>query len=113
MPCSCVEGELPERKEVQPAGLRLDVVPVTADIENVDERQSGDIFDMLCNRFAVLTRSDGWTVLFPDVTNQTEAGVSNRFLRRAAEINRSPPFILIDVEGALIEAIGYSRRGIL
>src|SRR5882757_2954704 len=71
VPFSGVEGELPERERVQAAGLRLYVFPVATDVENVDERQSGDIFDMLRNRFAALTRGNRRTVLFPNVTDQT------------------------------------------
>ena len=68
---------------------------------------------MLRNGFAAFACGDRGTVFFPDVSNQTKAGIADGFFRRAGEENSSPAFVLIDVERPLVEASVGLRVGIL
>jgi hypothetical protein len=105
----CIQCQLPDRIEIQAAGLFLHVAPVATDIEDIDKGQAREFVDALFEGFAPCARGKRGTVFLPRISDQTKAGISQRLRGRGGEENRLPALVLIDIERALIET--FPRRG--
>src|SRR5215469_7923962 len=85
------------------------VPPVAANIEHVQAGQRSHLFDRLCESLLSALHREGWTILFPSVTNQSGTKISDVIAGRLRHKDRVPSVILSDAERPLVQAIGNLR----
>jgi hypothetical protein len=103
-----VERQSPDRIQIEAAGPRLHVAPIAANVQDIDEWQAGDLFDMLLQSFSAGASRKGRPTFFPAVSHQPKPRISQRLFRRAGEQNRLPALVLFNIEGSLVQTL--SRR---
>jgi hypothetical protein len=102
-----IESKIPNRIKVESTWARLNIAPITTDVEDVDEWQTRHFFYVLLQGFSPGTGRERWTVFLPGVADQPEARVSKRLLRGRCEQHGLPSLVLIDIERALIQALAH------
>src|SRR5262249_55797568 len=87
------------------------VAPVAADVEDVHQRERGHPLHGVLE--ARLSGADGerGPVLLPRVAHETEAVVADGRGRGGGGRDRVPPFVLLDAERTLVEALADPRPG--
>src|SRR5215470_1310275 len=83
----------------------MDVPPVAADVEHIHEGQRGHFFDRLFESLLSALHGEGWTILFPRVTNQPGTKIADVMARRLGHEDRVPSLILRDAERPLVQAV--------
>ena len=106
-----VESQGPDGGEVETPRTALHVPPVAADVEHVDEGQGGQRLDRVLEPGRPPAHGQGGTVLLPRVADEAEAEVAEGRRRGGRGGDRVPARVLIDAEGALVEAVRHRRSG--
>ncbi|PYT26320.1 MAG: hypothetical protein DMG57_22275 [Acidobacteria bacterium] len=70
-PFGHVKSQLPDGMQIELAGPALHVTPVTADIQDVNERKRREFFDVLLDGFLAAARRKRRPAFFPGVTHQS------------------------------------------
>src|SRR5215467_5547414 len=81
------------------------VPPVAADVEHVHEGQRSHFFNRLFESLLSALHGEGWTILFPGVTNQSGTKIPDVLARRLGHKDCVPSLILRDAERPLVQAV--------
>src|ERR1700687_1384086 len=103
-----IEGQGPNRIEIQPSWTRLHVSPIAANVEDAHEGQAGNLLYVLLKSLPACACGQGWPTLFPGIANQAQTRIAQWFFGWCGEEYRLPSLVLIYVKGTLIQAL--SRR---
>lgn len=104
-----VECQLPDRVQIEPARLALDIPPVAPDVEHVHEGKGSYLLDVVLERLPAGTGSQRRSTLLPGIAAEPQAEIPNRLGRWRGSGQGPPALILLDREWPLIQAAGNLR----
>ena len=105
-PFGGIEGQFPDGMQVETTGAALDIAPVAADVEDIDEWQRRELLDMLLDGLGASARGERRAAFLPGVADESQPPIADGLIRRRGRCDREPALVLIDAERALVQAIG-------
>src|SRR6266508_4706062 len=103
-----IESQLEDGMKFESSGPCLHVSPIAPDIENINERQAGESFHVLLERFQAISCSKRGPTFLPCIANQTETIILYRLVGLRGYQHGIPTFVLLDAEWALVQTVRHT-----